>query len=75
MEKSILERHADEVLTDNTKIEYCAQCKECVHWGNSDAFSNSYNKSNCDMFPLPGLKPLFVINDTGRCKWRLEGRG
>ena len=65
-------RHDDEILTDNTKIKYCTQCKDCAFWGNSDAFSNKYDKTNCDMFPYPGCKPGYVLNNTGDCQYRMR---
>lgn len=68
MYKSVTELHEDELLSDNTKMEYCKQCKECAFWGNSDAFSNQYDKSSCDQFPYPVSKPSYVINNTGKCE-------
>ena len=66
------DRHFDEGLTDNTKIKYCKQCKDCAFWGNSDAFSNAYDKSCCDMFPYPQFKPEYVINSTADCQYYLS---
>lgn len=69
-------RWDDETLSDNTSIRYCKQCKKCVYWGNgADPFSNQYTKGNCDMFPMPGSKPDFVINNNGRCPFRKERSG
>lgn len=68
MYKGISETHADEILTNNEDIHYCNQCKDCRYWGNSDAFSNRYDKSNCDQFPYPVTKPMYVINNTGECE-------
>lgn len=62
--------HEGEVLTDNTKIKYCRQCKKCRYWGNhDDPFSNKYDKTNCDIYPMPGMKPSEVINNTGSCQY------
>lgn len=64
--------HEDEILTDNTKIEYCRQCLACVFWGGNDPFSNQYNKACCRMYPYPDNKPAGVINNTERCEYRTE---
>lgn len=72
MYKGISETHKDEVLSDNTKIKYCKQCKDCSFWGNSDAFSNAYDKSSCDQYPYPMSKPSFVINNSGKCNFFLS---
>ena len=64
-----MERYSDERLTDNTKIKYCEQCKGCALWGNSDAFSNKYDKVCCDMFPYPQNKPIYVINNEAECEY------
>ncbi len=60
--------HSKEILTDNTKIKYCTQCKPCANWGNKgDPFSNQFDKSCCDEFPYPGMKPIGVINNYDQC--------
>ena len=66
-----MERHENEILTDNTKIHYCSQCRDCSYWGNGDAFSNRYDKSCCDIDPYPGIKPDAVIHNTGTCEYKL----
>jgi len=72
MKKTLGERYTDEILTDNSDANYCAQCKKCKKWGNDpkDFFSNKHNKSNCDAFPYPGIKPDYVINNTNKCDYR-----
>lgn len=67
-----MERYLDEQLSDNTKIHYCKQCKDCILWGHTNAFGNKYDKSSCDMFPYPDCKPMEVIDNTGKCPWRTE---
>ena len=65
-------RHENEILTDNTKIRYCEQCKDCTLWGiGGDPFSNAYDKSNCAMFPNPDHKPDYVITNRGVCPFRV----
>lgn len=62
----------DDILTDNTQIERCKQCKDCVNWGNnkSDFRSNAFDKAYCDEFPHPNRKPRYVIDDTDSCPYR-----
>ena len=65
-------RHANEILTDNTQISYCEQGKDCAMWGiGNDPFSNEYTKSNCAMYPNPDHKPGYVINNRGPCPFRV----
>ena len=69
---SMQDRHLNEILTDNTKISYCEQCKDCTLWGlGDDPFSNEYTKANCAMFPNPDHKPGYVINNQGLCPYRV----
>lgn len=71
--KGLLEKY-DDILTDNTKIDYCNICKKCVNWGNDDdPFSNEYDKAYCDMFPYPDdKKPFGVINNDEDCPFYEE---
>ena len=71
MAKTMSERLANDILTDNTQISYCEQCEDCKHWGNSgDPFSNAYDKANCDRYPRPERKPDWVINNYGECDFK-----
>lgn len=63
--------HDHEILTDNTKILRCKQCKDCILWGHGDAFSNAYDKSCCDMFVRPNYKPVRIMNDADVCPYRV----
>lgn len=69
MYKPISETHSDEILSDNTGMNYCAQCYDCVYNNGGDNFSNSYNKSCCAKFPYPDCKPITVINNQERCEY------
>ena len=60
----------DEILTDNTKIKYCQQCKDCVMWGET-VYSNKYDKACCEKFPFPNHKPEYVLNNKGDCPFRV----
>ena len=75
MYKGVTDLHADEELTDNSKIDYCIQCKDCAFWGNSDdPFTNAHDKACCDQYPYPAMKPLSVINNEGKCTVYLSRR-
>jgi len=63
--------HLDERLSDNTHIKRCTQCEKCVFWGIGTAFENAYDKVCCTMFPYPDKKPREVIDNTGKCEYRL----
>ena len=66
-------RYEKEILTDNTKINYCEQCKDCILWGfHGDPYQNAYDKTNCMMYPYPDHKPGYVINNQGPCSFRVE---
>lgn len=54
--------HKNEVLTDNSKIEYCKQCVKCVFRD-----KRGHDRAVCAIYESPSLKPLHVINNQGRC--------
>ena len=63
----------DDILTDNTQIEYCKQCEKCINWDpNGNPFGNQYDKAYCSIFSYPNAKPPQVINNEGDCKYRIE---
>ena len=64
------DRMRDDILTDNTKIEKCKQCKDCMLWRKSEVFENEYDKSSCKAYPYPDHKPLDVITNHGICPYR-----
>ena len=67
-ERTVTDRHYYEDLSDNTHVHYCETCEDCMMWGiGNDPFSNAHDKTNCAMFPTPGYKPIYVINNTGPC--------
>ena len=63
-------RWYDEQMTDNSKIEYCKQCKNCKYWNGGDAYSNDYQKTCCAVYPYPSMKPMSVIENKGDCVYR-----
>lgn len=48
--KSLEERYADEVLSDNTQIEKYRQCKNCIFRDGGTVYSNHYQKGCCRMY-------------------------
>lgn len=72
-ELTLEERYADDILTDNTGIENCKQCKACLFRDDGTPYSNDYRKSCCEMFPYPGMKPLGVINNKENCEYHVKG--
>lgn len=66
--------HSNEILSDNTQINYCNQCKNCIHWGNNktDYRSNKYDKVYCDEYPYPNSKPRYIVWNQGDCIYREE---
>ena len=76
MERDWVKQHEGEVFTDNTKEHPCKQCRDCKLWGNNpkDYFSNKHDKSCCDIYPYPKNKPIYVVDNTGKCPFRVGGR-
>lgn len=68
-EKSWVDAHKDEVLTDNSSVENCKQCKNCIFRDDGTAWSNDYRKSCCQIYQYPNFKPLHVINNKGLCEY------
>lgn len=56
--------HEGEVFTDNSQIEYCNQCKDCVFRD-----ERGHERAVCMIYENPGHKPLQVINNTGLCPY------
>lgn len=67
--KTWVDVHEDEVFSDNSKIEYCKQCKNCIFKDGGTPFSNHYSKSSCQVFQYPNMKPLHVIDNNGICEY------
>ena len=62
-----------DVLSDNTQANYCDTCRDCSMWGldKEDFFSNQHDKSSCAMYPYPGTKPGYVINNRAPCPFKV----
>lgn len=68
--KTLQERWDEEVLSDNTQVEKCEQCKLCIYQDDGTPWSNHYTKSSCQQYPYPKMKPIEVINNEGDCPYR-----
>ena len=68
--------HEGEILSDNTHVKNCEQCRDCTLWGidENDYFSNRHDKGNCAMFPHPDHKPIYVIDNQAPCPYKAPGR-
>lgn len=77
MAKNEVFHRDDDIMSDNTHANYCDTCRDCTMWGmdENDYFSNQHNKSNCSMYPYPGVKPGYVINNQAPCPFKVPGRG
>ncbi len=63
-------RHYNEILTDNTQIHKCEQCKDCILRDDGTVWSNQYDKTSCRIYPYPAFKPLSIIHNQEKCKFR-----
>ena len=70
--KTFEERYGDEILSDNSKVKNCKQCKNCAFRDDGTVWSNHYSKSNCQIYQYPSCKPMRVINNTGVCEYYNE---
>lgn len=67
--KSLEERYADEVLSDNTQFEKYHQCKNCIFRDDGTVYSNNYQKGCCRMYPYPQSKPYEVMVNQIKCEY------
>jgi len=66
---TLSERWDDEILTDNTKLNKCEQCKTCAYRDNGDVWSNDYRKACCQVYEYPDHKPSYVFDNTEDCEY------
>lgn len=59
-------RYSDEVMSDNTNIDYFPDCKGCVFAAKDTKWSKGYQKSVCGAYPK--CKPLELMNG-GDCEY------
>ena len=71
--KTWSEVHVDEVLSDNSQVENCNQCKDCIFRSDGTTWANDYRKSSCMIYKYPNMKPLRVINNEGLCEYHNNG--
>ena len=74
--KTLSERYADEVLTNNAALNHYSQCKDCIFRDKRLVGGEEcgYDKSvTPDFFPYtpiePGDKPKEVYNNTANCEY------
>ena len=63
------EQHEGEIFTDNTQIEKCKQCKDCMLQSDGTANTNDYQKCECLIYQDPEIKPDYVRHNTGKCEY------
>lgn len=64
---TLSERYAGEVLTDNTKISYFEQCRDCIYKGFElhGEFIDDYNRCCC--LAYPDMKPSGIDDGSEQC--------
>lgn len=71
--KALTERMLEETLSDNSQVEYCKQCKDCIFRDDGTIWSNRYTKASCQIYKYPNSKPLGVINNKQICEYLNKG--
>lgn len=65
------ESHIDPYFANNSQVNFCTDCKDCILWhdGNWNTLGVycSYEKGNCEAYPYPGSKPTAVIYHEAKC--------
>lgn len=76
-EKSLTERHMEEVLTDNTALNKYAQCKDCLFRDRTavDGEEVGWQKGMCAMFEYPDFKPDAVMRNREKCEYHEKQKG
>lgn len=72
MEKKTLEnRYANEVLSDNTVIPKFEQCKNCIFRKITinGKTVDDYRRGSCMMYPSPKMKPLQLKDGSEQCDY------
>ena len=69
--KTIEERYADEVLTDNAALNHYAQCKDCFFRDKTavQGVECGWKKGNCKIFEYPNFKPDEVMRNRAECEY------
>ncbi len=66
--KTLTERMLEETLSDNSQIEKCRQCKDCIFRD-----ERGHDRAVCMIYSNPGHKPLYVIDNKGICEYHNSG--
>ena len=61
--KTLEERYADEVLTDNAALNHYSQCKDCIFRDKRVVGGEECGLEN------PGDKPPDIYDNTGQCEF------
>lgn len=71
----LFERHADEILSDNTNNPGYEQCEDCVYSGRPG--TKAYQRCICEKYPLADgddlwatSKPDGIEEGTKKCKYK-----
>lgn len=73
--KTLAERHADEVLSNNAALDKCRQCKDCAFRDDGTVWSNHYQKGCCEVYRYPNSKPFGVMLNTEFCEFYMKDKG
>ena len=69
--KTMEERYADEVLTDNAALNHYAQCKDCFFRDKTtvQGVECGWKKGNCKIYEYPNFKPDDVMRNRAECEY------
>lgn len=76
-EKTLEERYADDVLTNNTALNKYEQCKNCAFRDKTAVQGEEcgWYKGNCEIFPYPDFKPNDVMLNRELCEYKVKDKG
>jgi hypothetical protein len=67
--KSFEERYNGEIPTDNTALDVCRQCKNCLFKNDGTVWTSHYQKGACAIYPYPESKPTDVMLNRETCEF------
>lgn len=71
--KTLTERMLEETLSDNSNVENCKQCKDCIFKDDGTVWSNHYTKTSCQIYKHPNFKPLAIMDNKQLCVFYNKG--
>lgn len=76
-EKTLEERYAGDLLTDNTALDKYKQCKDCIFRDKTAVrgVECGWKKGNCAIFEHPGFKPDGVMRNREECEYYEKQKG